>query len=373
MRGDDGLLKDGVHRRVWLDADGERVHKRFRSRGALRRWGDGRRARREARALRRLAALGLPVPELLAVERGPGGWTVVTRAIAGARSLEDLARDAELAPEDPRAIGALLARCQAAGAAHGDLHPGNLVRDADGAWHLVDVAAVRVRAAVPAEERRRELVALMGALREQVDDARLRALHDAWRAASGTRAAAAPDDDWAEAREAARRARHASVLAHADRWLRESSRVRPATVGGRAWLLRRDDDAIEGDLRALAMARRPGGGEEVAAALVTGADAARAWAAVTRAYEHGAPAPTPRAFAPRESIAVFAACEPVAWDDVDEAQRRALLDLLDDRGLASAAPPRVARAADGALVLAPLDERPAAFSTRADRDGGPRG
>lgn len=385
MRDDEVLLKDGLHRRVWRDADGERVCKRFRSRGAWRRLGDGRRARREAGMLARLAALGLPVPEVLAVERDADGWVLVTRAIAGAASLEDLARDPS--PDvDWHAVGALVGGWHAAGALHGDLHPGNLLRGADGAWRAIDVAAARVADRVPAEARRRELVGLVAALRERVAAADLEALHAGWRAAllpappseraadldpDGTAAkdtSSRTDDSWPDVREAARRARHASVLAHADRWTRESSRVRRATVGGRAWCLARDDDAIEGDLRALAMAARPGGGQDVVAEIVSGADAARSWAAVTRAHEHGVPVPAPRAFAPREGIAVFAACDAVAWDDVDEAERRALLDLLDDRGLASSAPPRVARTTDGTLALAPDDERPAGFSARSGGD-----
>jgi len=97
---------------------------------------------REARALRRARAAGLPVPELLGV--GPD-W-LATRWIE--------ARPAARA--DLPAILAAVERMHAAGMLHGDLHVGNLLARS-GEIVLTDLQSARFLPWIPAWLRRREL------------------------------------------------------------------------------------------------------------------------------------------------------------------------------------------------------------------------
>ncbi len=99
-------------------------------------------ARREARALGRAHAAGLPVPELL----GAGDDWLATRWID--------ARPAKRA--DLPAILATVERMHAAGMLHGDLHLGNLLAR-DGEIALTDLQSARFLPWIPAWLRRREL------------------------------------------------------------------------------------------------------------------------------------------------------------------------------------------------------------------------
>lgn len=101
-----------------------------------------RQPKREARALLRARAAGLPVPELL----GVGDDWLTTRWID--------ARPATRA--DLPAILAAIERMHAAGMLHGDLHVGNLLARADGIV-LTDLQSARFLPWIPAWLRRREL------------------------------------------------------------------------------------------------------------------------------------------------------------------------------------------------------------------------
>lgn len=142
-RNDGTVLRDNPRRRIVRvegGAAGDLLVKHFRvttGRHALReRWKSriGRSpAAREYAALRALHAAGVPVPEPLGLAQlGDGDRLVILRWVEG-HSWE------ELASQDPAsqraaatALGRAVARLQAAGYAHGDLHRGNLLFAAAG-------------------------------------------------------------------------------------------------------------------------------------------------------------------------------------------------------------------------------------------------
>jgi tRNA A-37 threonylcarbamoyl transferase component Bud32 len=105
--------------------------------------GRTRGAAREARNLRRAAAHGLPVPELL----GHGADWVATRRLLGLRAPDraDVARLVDLAR-----------RAHDAGMLHGDLHVGNFAWSAGRLW-LLDLQRARWLPRVPGWLRRRDL------------------------------------------------------------------------------------------------------------------------------------------------------------------------------------------------------------------------
>ena len=89
MRSED--LKSNFKRTVRLDLAGDgsaSLSKHFHAPG-LGRLRDGWRARSEASALREAARRGLPVPEVLALERNGPSWILRLRWIQGARPLGD--------------------------------------------------------------------------------------------------------------------------------------------------------------------------------------------------------------------------------------------------------------------------------------------
>jgi tRNA A-37 threonylcarbamoyl transferase component Bud32 len=132
-------------------------------------------ARREWRALRRLAAAGVPVPAPRALGRLRGGDLVlVTSFLAGptlGAAVASGARGGALA----EAVGGLVARLHAAGLVHGDLHRGNVLLAAQGPT-LVELAAARRSRGRRA--RRRDLAGIDHSLAGRlplVDRLRLRA------------------------------------------------------------------------------------------------------------------------------------------------------------------------------------------------------
>lgn len=98
------------------------------------------RGRREADNLRRALALGLPVVPPLAHGHAWDGERlcsfVVTRTVDGSPF------DFRLAPEVLARGGVLLRRLHDLGVRLGDLHPGNLLVDADGNLHLLDLTTM---------------------------------------------------------------------------------------------------------------------------------------------------------------------------------------------------------------------------------------
>lgn len=110
-----------------------------RARDALR----GEPGEREAKNLARARQLGLPAVEPLAfgtVQDGDGARRsfVVTATVPDARPFAF-----DLGPDVLTRTGALLRRLHDLGCAAADLHPGNLLVDATGALHLIDLTAFR--------------------------------------------------------------------------------------------------------------------------------------------------------------------------------------------------------------------------------------
>jgi tRNA A-37 threonylcarbamoyl transferase component Bud32 len=238
------VLSQRASRSVHLERDARGVPmvvKRFHHRGLLGALFDRTRARREAAALARLVALGLPVPKPLGVARVDGTWELRQEAIEGARALAELL-GGRIEPPGGwrrlcRALGSLLARLHTLGIEHGDLHPGNVLVDARGAPWLVDLARVSVR---PTEATRREAdLALAAALARESLAPRVRlAFLVGYRAMSPSQTIVPCDGPALRVLEDAGRARRrALVELGLNRWLRESSRVRcvGAVLERRSW------------------------------------------------------------------------------------------------------------------------------------------
>lgn len=99
------------------------------------------RAFREFRLLKRLLALGLPVPVPVAASYEPAGLCyragVLTRLIPKARELAAVAPN--LSTEQWQELAATLNAFFAAGLRHPDLNARNLLLDEHGRWHLLDL------------------------------------------------------------------------------------------------------------------------------------------------------------------------------------------------------------------------------------------
>jgi tRNA A-37 threonylcarbamoyl transferase component Bud32 len=338
------LLKRGLHRSVRLSASGNTVIKRLVSQGMWRRVTDGFRARREARMLTRLAELGLPVPRLIALDRARDGWELRIAALDGSCSLEELlgaAAAADFAPSaDAGALGATLARFHACGFLHRDLHPGNLLVTPAGEWIMIDVAGGSLRRPLPRAAARNELVGLLGALRERTSAAWRRELWESWHKGLQSAAAPQPELKWDRVEDAARRSRHRSVLEHADRWFRPSSRLRPVRIDADScWLVSVGEPQVEALLQALDPAR---------VTLIRGPSARQHWLHATRAMEHGLSGLRPYAWNAARLLAVL---EPTRTSDprrlrAEDPGASSLADALADRGLWLSEPPLVTLASD---------------------------
>ena len=366
------LLKRGLHRSVWLSSSGETVIKRFRSRGAWRRATDGRRARREARMLARLAELGLPVPQLIALDRSRDGWELRSAALPGARSLEDALGGSAaegLRPDaDPAELGDALARFHASGFLHGDLHPGNLLATPRGAWFMIDLSSGRLRRPPNRAAALDELTSLLGAVRERVPTTWRRELWRAWSSGMSGGTDMPSESEWDAVEDAARRARHRSVLAHTDRWLRPSSRLRSQQVGDDAWLVNADAEDLGELLQRLdrGTLSLPTGVAKAheRATLISGPDAKRHWINTARATEHGLPALRLCAWSTSRSLAVF---EPTRADAprplrADDRGAAALAEALADRGLWLTTPPLIEFTSNDRLVISPTQMLPNSFT-----------
>jgi len=337
-------------RSVVLEADGHgraRVVKRFHHPNPLLAALDRRRARREFAALTALEGAGLAVPHPLEVRRGPRGWELVLAPVEGARTLREFLEPGASPPGGwPRLaaeLARLLARLQAGGWRHGDLHAGNLLVDGAGRPWLIDCA--RTRRGVPdGRVRLAELTLAAGEARETLTP-RLRARFlVAWLAALPRELRPGrPRPELARALEAAaRRERRARVRAGLGRWLRESSRVRQVERAGASWLVRRD--LGDGELDALddgsRFVQRSGANAEVRAR----------WLAAARLCEHRLPAARPAALSLGRGAATAAFELPRAGASDEGALRAALAD----RGLALGEAPAFRAVAGGTVLLPPL-------------------
>lgn len=189
---------------------GAAVEKRWHHPGPLGRLLDGWRARREARRLRALLERGIRVPRVLAQR----GATLELEWIEGARDLEQaLARpEAGLA----RKLGQWLNQLAEAGIEHADLHPGNVLLDVRQEPWLIDMAAVRIGAALQRPRRDRQLQQFLSGIVELAGPDFVNELL----------LASDPSGAAAEHLGMARLLRRASVRRELDRWLRASSRCR---------------------------------------------------------------------------------------------------------------------------------------------------
>ncbi|RMG08709.1 MAG: hypothetical protein D6731_21235 [Planctomycetota bacterium] len=146
--------------------------KRFRAHGLAKQLVHtlrGSPAAREFRAMRALAASGVPCPEpvVLGEERRAGrvvGSVLATREVSGC---EELAERTQRARRDREAtvrrrLAEALARAAwslfAAGVEHPDMHPGNFLIDPSGALVVLDLHSAAVRGGALGARRRRRLL-----------------------------------------------------------------------------------------------------------------------------------------------------------------------------------------------------------------------
>ncbi len=105
------------------------------------------RAFREWRILDHLFGSGLPVPRPLAASCERAGLTyragLLTRLIPGARTLLELAPD--LDEVEIGQLAQVLERFFAAGLKHPDLNAGNILRDPQGQWFLIDLDRAKIQ------------------------------------------------------------------------------------------------------------------------------------------------------------------------------------------------------------------------------------
>jgi tRNA A-37 threonylcarbamoyl transferase component Bud32 len=298
-------LKRGLHRAVYLrpGADGGPVVvKLYRSRGALRRLGDRRRARRELGLLRELHAAGAPVPRPLELGRDADGWALAMAPVQDARSLAELLEQPGLAPAPAEALarelGRAVGRAHALGLRHGDLHGGNLLVDAHGAAWVVDLAAARRVSPGETRRLRGDLVDLLADTIERAPRGALARFVVAWLAEqpAAERGRWRASDLRSELLGQARLRRREALLRNADRWTRESGLCSLHDTGGGPLLVARDagrsPTELERRIEALA-----GGAEERDPTLVLDAapGAAERWVRVGLARQHALPALAPLA------------------------------------------------------------------------------
>ncbi len=249
---------------------------------------------REARALGRAAAAGLPVPEVLAAADGAQD-VLVTRRLAAPVPLPT----AQAAPRAlVTAVAGLLARLHGAGLAHRDLTRANLAL-VDGAPHLIDLGGARCVRPTPARRRAHLVQAAHGLLHGASRAQRARALR-AWLSAAGEPAEAwRPTARAVERGLAARRRRHhrrrERTLAEPGRRFAPFER-RPEGVRG----LRLSPAAPEGweDAAAGWIAAAPPGAEPLAgsARVVRARLPGRLEPVVVKRFPPTAPGRRPRAF-----------------------------------------------------------------------------
>lgn len=180
-------IKGNVKRSVYREdrrGEGVQLLKLFHTPGigGLR---DGVRARGEARRMDSARAAGLPVAEVLGTAKAGRGWALRVRWIEGGVPLDSvLAKRGIRRSQLARALGELLALCQAQGFVHADPHPGNVLVDGHGTLWLVDLGRSRIGRSVALVIESFERGA--GSLRE-TDGRFLVAAYSAWRRSAARR------------------------------------------------------------------------------------------------------------------------------------------------------------------------------------------
>jgi len=292
-------LKTNVKRTVQLDrgVGGEvSLSKHFHAPG-LGRLRDGRRARSEAWALGEAARRGLPVPEVLGLERNGASWTLRLQWIPHTRTLDEVTRElhgtgspsadspgsrAWRAPAHrlARAIGSLLAAIEASGLRHPDLHAQNVLVDGGAKLWLVDLA--RSRFVQPTTAGAERTLVLACARFRDLSSPSFRAL--IFRAYLRARSASFPAPDPAIVERRAMEKQRRDVAGRVKVWRRDSSLTavtegRPRTV------------------RALESGDGPAPGWRTQRVECSRTEADGIWAHLVRARMHDLPAARPRRLA----------------------------------------------------------------------------
>ncbi len=346
-------LKTNVKRTVRLDrgVGGEvTLSKHFHAPG-LGRLRDGRRARSEAGALGEAARRGLPVPEVLGLERNGASWILRLQWIPDARTLDavTLELDGAGAPRTgpsgsrPRrasarrlahSIGRLLAEVEASGLQLPDPHAQNVLVDQGGQLWLVDLA--RSRFLQPTAARfERTLVRACARFRD-LSTRRFRAL--IYRAFLRARSAPfrAPDPVRIERR--AMEKQREDVARRVKVWRRTSS----LTVV---------EEGAPRTVRALEMGEGPEPGWRTQRVDCSRSKADAIWAHLVRARMHRLPAVRPRRLALGPPYFVEFDIPVQGADPPDEPACEALRVALSARGLRLHGSP--ISAPDGAALIPP--------------------
>jgi tRNA A-37 threonylcarbamoyl transferase component Bud32 len=356
-------LKANPNRSVFLEVSGtgiERVVKRYRAKGWLRRLWDRGRARGEFTTLIELQARGIAVPEPVELRRRGGAWEVVIERIPGALTLGEL-QDAPSRSPVPATVlaarlGELLARAHAAGLDHPDLHAGNILIDSQGIPWLIDFTHARVREASARHTMTRDMINLAADTRERVAPAiRKRFFIRWWRSLPTEARAALPRrGEFAEEIEKqARRHRREAVLAHGASWLRGFDHCREVRVRGVRGLVLGSVSSEEEAALVEALAASPPAPSVIPhpvnpdrelLVIDGGEESDRDWCELGRAVEHALPCLRPllRLEGPPARAGFLLPSSSRRWSEVaergklDEGQVHGLailLGALHDRGL----------------------------------------
>ena len=362
------LLKAGLHRTVRVEdpaGNGARVVKRFERGGPLGWVRDRHNARREFQLLATLSERGLPVPRPLGLQRVGSGFEVAMERVEGTALLDLCARlGSSQSTELAHALGALLARMQAAGLEHPDIHARNVLVRPGGELVAIDFHAARLR---PTKEHglpsswRRDLVLATSGLRDVTTRAFRARAFAAWRAAL----ADPPSEPRALARSieiAARLHRRAIVDKRRRRWTRVGTACRALNIAGIEGFVDRALPSNDAERLPGALQQRADVPLSTGVAHIVRANRRRAKSVIenaARLAEHGVRAARPCALGRRPeswvALVLPHASRPIANNTPGVKERRRLDAQLADRGLALGAEPTWWRDPEGQLVLGAVD------------------
>lgn len=248
-------LKQSKKRTVWLErsSEGPRVVKHFHDPSKFVLWRDRLRAGLEHRILKHLDQHGVRVPKILDLRRGSPGWELHMQWVPDSVGMDEILHEGAEWPASQagfaRELGRALAAVHKSGLDHVDLHPGNVLLDADGHAWLIDFHQARIAKRLTRHELERDLIALAGQCREGVT-VRFRArVLCAWRKAMGAEWLKDfnPNEEWAaQAEVRARQWRREDGAWRPEAWMRALVRGETARSLSR---IRRDCD-FEGELSA---------------------------------------------------------------------------------------------------------------------------
>lgn len=359
----------------WVEVDHAQgvVTKNFRGSTPWARLRDRWRAAREAELLGSLAAVGVRVPRVLAVERHSSGvWSVRLAEIKGARTAEVVLAESQASGDRTvflQRAARLLAAVQAAGVDQPDWHAKNVLVAPDGELYAIDFHAARASGPLGLGPRllERDLVTLTASHRETTTPDERRAFLEAWwdalppRLRKGLSELGELGPRVEELARIRRREVCAGYAKPSSRAFRISSWFAPVDPRhpSPSWLVRRGSDD---ELREAAIAGH--GDPRLQVTRGTRDEVERAWGRVARLAAHGLAGPRPLILDLRDERACC------AWFDFGHPgtprelalpptpeQRRALDAALEDRGVALAQDlPRAFCLLGDELCLSPLAE-----------------